>query len=95
MANHGVRFALRRNDEFRTLPLGTPQHPDMQWLRDRAASIEKDELRLTVGPFLGRDDAPKFLGIELGKTQAEKLLYTTTIAAWLSLPAIVAMIKYL
>ena len=66
-----------------------------RWLRDRAASIEKDELKLTVGPFLGREKAPKFLGIELGKTQAEKLLYTTTIAAWLSLPAVVAMIKYL
>ena len=66
-----------------------------QWLRDRAKEIEQDELKLTVGPFLGRERAPRVLGIEWGKTQAEKLLYTTTIAAWLSLPAVVAMIRYL
>ena len=66
-----------------------------QWLRDRAKEIERDELKLTVGPFLGREEAPKVLGIRWGKTQAEKLLYTTTIAAWLSLPGITAMIRYL
>jgi hypothetical protein len=65
------------------------------WLRHRAEDLERDELKLTDGPFLGRDDAPKVLGVEWGKTQAEKLLYTTTIAAWLSLPAISAMIRYL
>jgi hypothetical protein len=65
------------------------------WLRDRAIEIERDELKLTFGPFLGRVNARRFLGIEWGKTQAEKLLYTTTIAAWLSLPAIAAMIRYL
>jgi hypothetical protein len=66
-----------------------------KWLRDRAKDIERDELKLAVGAFLGCDDPRKFLGIEWGKTQAEKLLYTTTIAAWLSLPVIVAMIRYL
>jgi hypothetical protein len=34
-----------------------------KWLRDRAKAIERDELKLTVGPFLGRDDPRKFLGI--------------------------------
>jgi hypothetical protein len=66
-----------------------------EWLRARAKEIEKDELELELGPFLGRADPPAFLGIDWGKTQAERLLYTTTIAAWLSLPAISAMIRYL
>jgi hypothetical protein len=66
-----------------------------KWLRKRAEDLERDELKLTAGPFLGRHDAPMFLGHHIGKEQAEKLLYTTTIAAWLSLPAIAAMIRYL
>ena len=66
-----------------------------KWLQARASDIEKDELELTFGQFYGRAKQKPFLGIKWGKTEAEKLLYTTTIVAWLSLPAIVAMIKYL
>jgi hypothetical protein len=67
-----------------------------KWLRCRAEDLERDELRLTVGPFLGREKkGPKFLGHRMGKEGAEKLLYTATIAAWLSLPWITAMIRYL
>ena len=66
-----------------------------RWLRSRAEDLERDELGLTAGPFVGRDAAPMLLGHRMGKTEAEKLLYTTTIGAWLSLPGITAMIRYL
>jgi hypothetical protein len=65
-----------------------------KWLRDRAAELEREEFELTVGPFLGREQAPMVLGRRMGKTEAEKLLYTTTIAAWLALPAIAAIVRY-
>jgi hypothetical protein len=64
-----------------------------RWLRERAEDIERDELKLPVGPFHGRDDSRRFLGIGWGKERAEKLLYSTTIAGWLSLPGIAAMIR--
>ena len=67
-----------------------------KWLRSRAEDLERDELGLTVGPFLGREkEGPKFLGHRMRKETAEKLLYTATIVAWLSVPGITAMIKYL
>jgi hypothetical protein len=56
------------------------------WLRDRAAEMERDEFGLERGPYLGRDDAPRVLGRRVGKTEAEKLLYATTILAWLAVP---------
>ena len=100
MANDGVLgLALRRNEctfaLFRWEGPGNIRHAEMAPGSDLASDIEKDELELTFGQFYGRAKQKPFLGIKWGKTEAEKLLYTTTIVAWLSLPAIVAMIKYL
>jgi hypothetical protein len=67
-----------------------------KWLRSRAEDLGRDELGLTVGPFPGREtEGPKFLGHRMRKETAEKLLYTATIVAWLSVPGITAMTKYL
>lgn len=66
-----------------------------KWLRAQAERLEQTEFRLTSGPFLGRGDAPTVLGRRMGKTEAEKILYTATILAWLSLPAVSALIRYL
>jgi hypothetical protein len=65
------------------------------WLKKRAEDIEQDELGLALGPFLKRDLPPRFLRINWGKTEAEKLLYVATIVAWVSLPVISAFIRYL
>jgi hypothetical protein len=65
------------------------------WLIDRAADLERDELRLAKGQFYNRDAAPKVFGHRMGKTQAVHLLYGTTIAAWLLLPVIAAATHYL
>ncbi len=59
------------------------------WLRDRASDIEKETLRdkeNRVGQFYNRLDAPHIFGMRFGKTEAEKLIYTTSVIAWLSLP---------
>jgi hypothetical protein len=59
------------------------------WCRHRAAEIESDfgELRLSVGHFSRFPEA--FL--RLGKTAAEKVVYSSTILGWLLLPVAAAM----
>jgi hypothetical protein len=61
-----------------------------RWLINRAADLERDELGLGSGQFYARDPAPTLFGRRIGKTEAERLLYWTTIAAWLLLPVIAA-----
>jgi hypothetical protein len=61
------------------------------WLQERAAAIEREEFGLPVGAFAGRPAAPAFLGRRIGKTQAEALIYWTTIVAWLLVPVVVAV----
>src|SRR5262249_31616269 len=61
------------------------------WFRTRAERIEQ----YTFG-FPKRDAKPSLpiFGIGIGKTEAERLLYWTAIAAWLLLPAIAAAAHY-
>jgi hypothetical protein len=47
------------------------------------------EQRLGFGDLAGREAAPRLLGRSIGKTQAEKIIYTASIIAWL-VPIIVA-----
>ena len=61
-----------------------------RWLIDRAAELERNELGLARGQFHARDPAPALFGRKMGKTEAERLLYWTTIAAWLLLPIVAA-----
>jgi hypothetical protein len=58
------------------------------WLRDRAAEMERDEFGVASGQYYGRGEAPTVLGRRFGKTEAEKLLYRATIAAWFLLPVV-------
>ena len=54
-----------------------------KWLRERASDIERAALGVShVGQFARLAKAPR----ELGKTEGEKVVYGTTIAAWLSAP---------
>ena len=56
-----------------------------RWCRDRAADIEmQGDMNSPAGHFYRFPGA--FLGF--GKTEAEKLIYATTIVAWLLLPTI-------
>jgi len=61
-----------------------------EWLRDRGADIEINDFRLEKGLFAGRSQkefpAPRLFGVSIGKTNAERIIYTTTIIAWLTLP---------
>lgn len=61
-----------------------------EWLRARGAEIESIEFGLEKGLFAGRSreqfTAPKFLGLQIGKTRAEGIIYIATIIAWLVLP---------
>jgi hypothetical protein len=66
-----------------------------RWLIDRAAELERKGLGLASGQFYGRDPAPVLLGRRMGKTEAERLLYWTTIAAWLLLPIVAAVTHHL
>jgi hypothetical protein len=65
------------------------------WLKRRAEEMERDVFGLERGHFFGRADAPRFLGLEFGKTEAERVIYTTTIAAWLLLPLVVVLARFL
>lgn len=59
------------------------------WLRERASEIEKETLsdkENGVGQFYHRPGAPLIFGLRFGKTEAEKLIYSTSVIAWLSLP---------
>jgi phosphohistidine phosphatase SixA len=72
-----------------------------EWFRDRLADIERDEFGLLSGQYLLQPAPPTLsvptlsvLGwpvrirmkeIRIGKSQAERLLYRTTIAAWIIL----------
>src|SRR5687767_7873534 len=52
-----------------------------EWLRQRAADIESRTALVQehgIGHFLNRESAPAILGVEVGKTEAEKLIYTVT-----------------
>ena len=54
-----------------------------KWLRERAADIERAALGPThVGQFARLAKAPR----GLGKTEGERIVYATTIAAWLCVP---------
>ena len=54
-----------------------------KWLRERAADIERAALGPThVGQFARLAQAPR----GLGKTEGERIVYATTIAAWLCVP---------
>lgn len=66
-----------------------------RWLIERAAELERNELGLASGQFYARDPAPVLFGRRMGKTEAERLLYWTTIAAWLLLPVIAAATRHL
>lgn len=61
------------------------------WLQERAAAIEREAFGLPAGAFAGRPPAPEVLGRPMGKTQAEALIYWTTIVAWLLVPVVVAV----
>jgi hypothetical protein len=66
-------------------------------VRDRLADIERDEFGLVSGHYLLQPAPPKLsvfgwpvrIGrwkeVRIGKGQAERLLYSTTIAAWIIL----------
>ena len=60
-----------------------------EWLICLASALERDQLGLANGQFHNRP-APHILGRQVGKRQAEHLLYWTTIIAWLLLPVIAA-----
>ena len=64
---------------------GTPP----EWLICLVRMLEQDQLGLANGQFHNRP-APHIFGHQVGKRQAEHLLYWTTIAAWLLLPVIAA-----
>lgn len=66
-----------------------------RWLQKRAAAMEKYEFGLSKGQFAGRGPAPEFLGIRMGKTEAETIVYATAIAGWLALPVVVAAVHWL
>ena len=59
------------------------------WLIRLVKALEQDELGLATGLFDTRP-APHVFGHQVGKRQAEHLLYWTTITAWLLLPVIAA-----
>jgi hypothetical protein len=65
------------------------------WLRDQGAAIEAEEFGLGKGQFAGRTrnefPPPRFLGFPIGKTEAERIIYTATIIAWLILPWVNAL----
>jgi hypothetical protein len=61
------------------------------WLIARGADLEREELGLAKGQFYNRDPAPSLLGRRMGKAGAERLLYATTIGAWLLLPVVAAV----
>jgi xanthosine utilization system XapX-like protein len=60
------------------------------WLIHLARTLEQDQLGLANGQFHNRP-APHIFGYQVGKRQAEHLLYWTTITAWLLLPVIAAV----
>lgn len=66
-----------------------------RWLQERAAAMEREIFGLEKAHFAGRADAPRFLGRRFGKTEAERIVYTTTIAAWLVLPVVVVLARSL
>ena len=62
-----------------------------KWLIARGAELEEKELGLLEGQFYKRVQEPRLLGQKMGKTEAERLLYTVIIAAWLLLPIVAAV----
>ena len=56
-----------------------------------ASSCEEKELGLIEGQFYKRVQEPRLLGQKMGKTEAERLLYTVIIGAWLLLPIVAAV----
>ena len=58
-------------------------------LLERAAWLEK---RFGFGNLAGGREAPKILGLRIGKTQAEMIIYSASILAWI-VPTIVAFIQ--
>jgi hypothetical protein len=61
------------------------------WLIERAATVEREEFGLAVGEYAGRPSAPTVLGVPMGKTESETLIYWATIVAWLLVPVVVAI----
>jgi hypothetical protein len=53
------------------------------WLRRRAKSIDGAPV----------SDPPRFLGISVGKTEAERIVYSTTMGGWLALPGAMAKVN--
>jgi len=47
------------------------------------------EQRIGLGELAGREEAPRFLGRPIGKTEAEKIIYIASVIAWL-VPIVVA-----
>jgi hypothetical protein len=58
-------------------------------LLERATWLEK---RFGFGNLAGGREAPKILGFRIGKTQAEMIIYSASILAWI-VPTIVAFIQ--
>jgi hypothetical protein len=55
-----------------------------KWLRDRAEALEG----VAVGEVRGRPEPP----LKIGKTEAEKWIYSVTILAWLIVPPLVTSV---
>jgi hypothetical protein len=62
-----------------------------RWLQARAAELERTYFGLSEGAFEGRAAAPRFFGLPIGKTEAERIVYGITIATWLLLPIVLAL----
>jgi hypothetical protein len=58
------------------------------WLIECGRQIEKEALldKKCFGQFYRRSPVPKIFGIPVGKKEAEKLIYSVSIIAWLGVP---------
>jgi hypothetical protein len=56
-----------------------------------ACDLERDR-GLAKGQFLDRPTPPKVLGLDVGKTEAERLIYRAAISAWFLLPFVAAIL---
>lgn len=61
------------------------------WLIALGSDLEQHRFGLTQGQFLGRPADPELFGRKMRKRDAERIIYVSTIVAWLLLPMVAVM----